>query len=79
MKIDLQKAYDTVNWNFLGNILKGFGFHEKMIKWIMNCVTTTPFSILTTYNVDLVKGEKWKTEFSVNPHFALLYYKGERK
>nr|GEV85333.1 reverse transcriptase domain-containing protein [Tanacetum cinerariifolium] len=23
-------AYDTVNWNFLEDILKGFGFHEKM-------------------------------------------------
>ena len=32
----------------------------------------SPIHILTTYNVDLVKGEKWKTEFSVNPHFALL-------
>nr|GEX21518.1 RNA-directed DNA polymerase, eukaryota, reverse transcriptase zinc-binding domain protein [Tanacetum cinerariifolium] len=29
LKIDLQKAYDTVNWNFLEDILNGFGFHEK--------------------------------------------------
>ncbi|GKC68404.1 RNA-directed DNA polymerase, eukaryota, reverse transcriptase zinc-binding domain protein [Tanacetum coccineum] len=30
MKIDIQKAYDTVNWKFLEDIHKGFGFHEKM-------------------------------------------------
>ncbi|GKA93351.1 RNA-directed DNA polymerase, eukaryota, reverse transcriptase zinc-binding domain protein [Tanacetum coccineum] len=30
LKIDLQKAYDTVNWNFLEDILNGFGFHRKM-------------------------------------------------
>lgn len=35
--------------------------------------------ILTTYNLNLVKREKWKTKFSVNHHFALLYYKGEKK
>ncbi|GJR80663.1 hypothetical protein Tco_0151448 [Tanacetum coccineum] len=31
MKIDTQKAYDTVNWKFLECIFKGFGFHEKMM------------------------------------------------
>ncbi|GJY52436.1 RNA-directed DNA polymerase, eukaryota, reverse transcriptase zinc-binding domain protein, partial [Tanacetum coccineum] len=46
LKIDLQKAYDTVNWVFLEDILKGFGFHEKMVAWIMKCVTTTSFSII---------------------------------
>ncbi|GJX73757.1 hypothetical protein Tco_0312352 [Tanacetum coccineum] len=44
-KVDIQKAYDTVDWNFLRVILIGFGFHERMIAWIMECVTTTSFSI----------------------------------
>lgn len=45
MKIDIQKAYDTVNWKFLEAILNGFGFHEIMVNWILKCVTTTSFSI----------------------------------
>ncbi|GKA98042.1 RNA-directed DNA polymerase, eukaryota, reverse transcriptase zinc-binding domain protein [Tanacetum coccineum] len=45
MKIDIQKTYDTVNWKFLEAILKGFGFHEKMVHCIICCVTTTSFSI----------------------------------
>nr|KAJ0187106.1 hypothetical protein LSAT_V11C900454800 [Lactuca sativa] len=45
LKIDIQKAYDTVNWKFLQHILKEFGFHSSMIKWIMNCVTTSSFMI----------------------------------
>ncbi|GJU63113.1 hypothetical protein Tco_1244948 [Tanacetum coccineum] len=44
-KFDIQKAYDTVDWCFLGNILKGFGFHHTMIKWVMACVMTASFSI----------------------------------
>nr|GEW81587.1 hypothetical protein [Tanacetum cinerariifolium] len=44
-KVDIQKAYDTVDWDFLRVILMGFGFHDRMIAWIMECVTTTSFSI----------------------------------
>ncbi|GJY41443.1 hypothetical protein Tco_0428713 [Tanacetum coccineum] len=44
-KVDIQKAYDTVDWEFLRRILHGFGFHARMIAWIMECVTTTSYSI----------------------------------
>nr|GEW63851.1 hypothetical protein [Tanacetum cinerariifolium] len=44
-KVDIQKAYDTVDWDFLRVILIGFGFHDRMIAWVMECVTTTSFSI----------------------------------
>ncbi|GKD87355.1 RNA-directed DNA polymerase, eukaryota, reverse transcriptase zinc-binding domain protein, partial [Tanacetum coccineum] len=29
----------------LEDVLKGFGFHMKMVQWIMKCVTSTSFSI----------------------------------
>nr|GFA83645.1 hypothetical protein [Tanacetum cinerariifolium] len=44
-KVDIQKAYDTIDWEFLGKILKHFGFHPIMVKWIMTCVTSTSFSL----------------------------------
>lgn len=44
-KIDIQKAYDMVNWNFLRDILGCFGFHSIMVGWIMACVTSTSFSL----------------------------------
>ncbi|GJR43474.1 RNA-directed DNA polymerase, eukaryota, reverse transcriptase zinc-binding domain protein [Tanacetum coccineum] len=45
IKIDLHKAYDTVSWSFLKRILQYFGFHDKMMEWIMQCVTTAGFTI----------------------------------
>ncbi|GJZ17125.1 RNA-directed DNA polymerase, eukaryota, reverse transcriptase zinc-binding domain protein [Tanacetum coccineum] len=45
LKIDIAKAYDTVNWNFLNQSLVHFGFHEKMIDWIMTCVASVAFSL----------------------------------
>lgn len=44
-KIDIQKAYDTVNWGFLHHSLVLFGFHYRMVHWIMTCVSSATFSI----------------------------------
>ena len=46
IKVDLAKAYDKVNWRFLKEILKAFGFKHNWVKWIGNLVSTTFFSIL---------------------------------
>ncbi|GKA41366.1 RNA-directed DNA polymerase, eukaryota, reverse transcriptase zinc-binding domain protein [Tanacetum coccineum] len=45
MKIDIQKAYDTVNWDFLEEVLKEFNFPKEMVHWVMVCVRTATFSI----------------------------------
>ncbi|GJW05389.1 RNA-directed DNA polymerase, eukaryota, reverse transcriptase zinc-binding domain protein [Tanacetum coccineum] len=45
LKIDIAKAYDTVDWNFLEQIMKNFGFHDKFIGWVMTCVSSAAFSI----------------------------------
>nr|GEX93710.1 RNA-directed DNA polymerase, eukaryota, reverse transcriptase zinc-binding domain protein [Tanacetum cinerariifolium] len=43
--IDIQKAYDILNWDFLEGLLKQFRFHPKMILWLMVCIRTANFSI----------------------------------
>ncbi|GKC87726.1 putative RNA-directed DNA polymerase, eukaryota, reverse transcriptase zinc-binding domain protein [Tanacetum coccineum] len=50
-KVDIQKAYDTVDWCFLNNILECFGFHPTMIKWTMVCVTSTSFTLSINGNI----------------------------
>ncbi|XP_052623754.1 uncharacterized protein LOC128129115 [Lactuca sativa] len=45
IKIDIQKAYDTVDWDFLNRVLQGFGFHPVMVKWIMACVSSPWFML----------------------------------
>jgi hypothetical protein len=49
-KLDLEKAFDNVNWNFLHSCLKDFGFPDITIKLIMHCVTSSNFSILWNGN-----------------------------
>nr|GEW68517.1 reverse transcriptase domain-containing protein [Tanacetum cinerariifolium] len=45
MKIDIQKAYDTVSCEFLKEVLIQVGFHETTVEWIMTCITSAAFSI----------------------------------
>ncbi|KAJ9564713.1 hypothetical protein OSB04_000679 [Centaurea solstitialis] len=44
-KVDIQKAYDMVNWSFLEQSLKYFGFHPCMIHWLMKCISSTSYAI----------------------------------
>ncbi|KAL0295155.1 UNVERIFIED_CONTAM: Retrovirus-related Pol polyprotein from type-2 retrotransposable element R2DM [Sesamum radiatum] len=45
LKVDLRKAYDTVEWDFLKATLTLFGFPERFIHWIAECVTTPSYSV----------------------------------
>lgn len=46
LKIDFEKAYDNVNWNFLLVMLRKFGGGAKWCRWIRGCITTPSYSIL---------------------------------
>ena len=46
IKLDFQKAYDSVNWSFLEIVMVKLGFGRKWISWIMNCVRSASMSIL---------------------------------
>lgn len=46
LKLDVSKAYDMVEWNFLRQIMLKLGFLEVWVDRVMSCVTSTSFSIL---------------------------------
>ena len=46
LKLDMEKAYDKLNWNFIEAILTKFGFHKTWIKWTMACIRNASFSVL---------------------------------
>lgn len=45
-KLDLEKTYDHVNWEFLGYVLWQCGFGVKWREWIQRCISLTSFSVL---------------------------------
>ena len=45
-KIDFEKAYDNVNWDFLDYVLQKKNFGSKWIRWIRGCLSSVPYSVL---------------------------------
>ncbi|GKB50964.1 RNA-directed DNA polymerase, eukaryota, reverse transcriptase zinc-binding domain protein [Tanacetum coccineum] len=65
-KIDLQKAYDTISWDFLKEILEMFGFHKTMVNWIMTCINSTKFSInMNGERVGYFTAPNWKLNWKL--------------
>ncbi|KAL5577737.1 hypothetical protein UlMin_019436 [Ulmus minor] len=46
LKIDLQKAYDRLSWQFLEAVLKAFGFHPHWIHWVITCYSSVKMTLL---------------------------------
>lgn len=49
-KLDIQKAYDHLNLEYLLGMLQKMGFDNKWIRWVKFCITTVKFSILVNNN-----------------------------
>ncbi|GKB41918.1 RNA-directed DNA polymerase, eukaryota, reverse transcriptase zinc-binding domain protein [Tanacetum coccineum] len=45
-KVDFEKAFDSVRWDYLDDTLKAFGFGEKWYGWIDGCIKSVMGSIL---------------------------------
>ncbi|GJS17970.1 RNA-directed DNA polymerase, eukaryota, reverse transcriptase zinc-binding domain protein [Tanacetum coccineum] len=45
-KVDFEKAFDSMKWDYLIDSLKAFGFGQKWCNWIKGCLETAMGSIL---------------------------------
>jgi len=46
LKVDIAKAFDTLDWNFLMMVLSNFGFSTIFVNWILIIINSARLSIL---------------------------------
>lgn len=46
LKVDFEKAYDTVSWNYFKFVMKSMVFNDILMKWMKSCIFTSHMSIL---------------------------------
>jgi hypothetical protein len=46
VKIDMEKAFNRTEWDFLLTVMLKLGFHPTWLNWIRICVSSASFSIL---------------------------------
>ena len=46
LKLDMAKAYNSIEWSFMESVLKELGFPYKFIGWIMRCISSVSYSVL---------------------------------
>lgn len=46
VKLDLEKAYDRIRWDFLEDTITAAGLSPKWRSWIMSCVTGPSMKLL---------------------------------
>ncbi|CAA7051323.1 unnamed protein product [Microthlaspi erraticum] len=60
LKLDLEKAYDRIRWDFLKDTLQAAQLPKSWVGWIMTCVSGPDMSILWNGEQMAVTEKKWK-------------------
>lgn len=59
IKMDLKKAYDSIDWTFMEDLLRALKFPENFVHLIMEYVTTPSYSLMINGSlVGFFKGKK---------------------
>lgn len=67
-KLDMNKAFNRVEWKFLARVMENCGFDKRWIDLIMVCVATVSYRL----KFNGTKGENIRPENPLSPYLFIM-------
>jgi len=77
-KLDYEKAYDSVRWDFISYMLERLGFCEQWIAWIKSCLESATVSVLVNGSptMEFVPSKGLRQDDPLAPFLFLIVAEG---